>query len=82
MRRSGRMFLGAAVILSQAMCAHVAWAWCALVYGARYEGTSAPAHVALLWAIPYLAGIALCALLAYEKRRRFERQALTGGKNR
>ena len=67
MKRIRSLLLGAGILLSQIMCAHVAWNWCALKYAARYEGGSAPGYAALLWALPYLAGVGLCGLLGRKR---------------
>jgi uncharacterized membrane protein YciS (DUF1049 family) len=34
-----------------------------MIYGIRYLGYSAPASVAFLYAIPFMAGIIICAVL-------------------
>ena len=44
-----------------------------MVYGIRYLGYSAPASVAFLYAIPFMAGIIICAALAgvfYKKSKK------------
>ena len=53
-----------AVILSNVMCAVVAYNYCAMQWGAKYAWYSAPASVAFLYAIPYGIGIAVCVVLA------------------
>ena len=65
-----RLFAVLAVLLSDAMCAVVAYAYCDMVWGIRYAGYSAPASVAFLRAIPFLAGIVLCAALAVFFRKK------------
>lgn len=52
-----------AILMSDVMCAAVAYNYCALEWGGRYEGWSAPASTALLLLVPYGAGIAACAVL-------------------
>ncbi len=64
-RRLARLFAALAVLLSDVMCAAVAYNYCALEWGGRYAGYSAPASVAFLLCIPYGAGIALCAAAAW-----------------
>lgn len=59
------MLIGLAVLLSDAMCAVVAFAYCDMLWGIRYACYSAPASVAFLYAIPFLAGIAVCLLAAF-----------------
>lgn len=66
-----RLFSILAVLLFGGMCAAVSCSYCSLSWGGVYEGWSAPAGAAFLWAIPFAAGIAVCALLA----RRFSQRA-------
>lgn len=54
-----------AILLSDVMCAVVAYNYCFLQWGAVYEGFSAPADVAFLYAVPFGAGIVLCSVLAW-----------------
>ena len=58
------IFKIAAVLLSDAMCAVVAYTYCDIKWGIRYAGYSAPVSVAFALAIPFLIGIAVCILLA------------------
>ena len=60
----GRLFILLAVLLSDVMCAVTAYQYCALQWGGRYEGYSAPASAALLYAVPFGVGIAACIALA------------------
>ena len=53
-----------AALLSHAMCAAVAYEYCALQWGGRYAAYSAPASTAFLYFIPYGIGIVLCIILA------------------
>ena len=62
-------------ILSHTMCAHVAYGYCEMLWGARCAGYSAPASTAFLLAIPYAAAIAVCTALALFFRKRAERPA-------
>ena len=55
------------------MCALVAYNWCHLKYQGAYLGASAPASVSLLLAIPFLAGIAVCAALSIHFYRAYRR---------
>lgn len=64
MKKLSIVFLAAAIILSDAMCAVVAYNYCALEWGGKYAGWSAPEWVAFLYAVPFLLGIILCAVLA------------------
>ena len=59
-----------AVILSDIMCAVVAFNYCNMIWGIQYEGYSAPAWTALLLAIPFLIAIAICVALAFFFKKR------------
>ncbi len=59
-----------AVLLSDIMCAVVAWNCCNMIWGIRYAGYSAPAWTALLLAIPFLIGIGVCIALALLFRKK------------
>lgn len=60
-----------ALVLSHVMCAFVAWIYRDIVCGMEHMGFSAPPDVALWYAVPFVAGILLCVVLAY----RFHRQS-------
>ena len=62
-----------AALLSHAMCAAVAYEYCALQWGGRYAGWSAPARCAFLLAVPFGLGIAACGLLAWLFHRKAKR---------
>lgn len=53
-----------AVLLSDIMCAVVAFNYCNMIWGIKYADYSAPAQTALLLAIPFVIGIAICIALA------------------
>lgn len=74
------VFTVLAVLLSNVMCATVAYCYCEMQWGIRYGGYSAPASVAFLYVIPYGIGIAACAALAFVFcRRHRSRQKCAGG---
>ena len=58
------VFMALAILLSNVMCATVAYNYCNMQWKIRYEAYGAPANVAFLFVIPYAAGIAICAILA------------------
>lgn len=58
-------FIVIAIILSNIMCANVAFEYCNMLWGIKYEGYSAPANVAFLLNIPYFIGILICIILSY-----------------
>lgn len=64
MKKLSVIFAILTLILSHLMCAHVAFSFRDMICCIEHTGCSAPADVALLLAIPYLIGIAVCVLLA------------------
>ena len=64
------VFFILAVILSDIMCAVVAYNYCNMIWGIKYAGYSAPAGTAFLTSVPFAAAIAVCVILAlYFKSR-------------
>ena len=61
-----------AIILSNVMCAVVAFNYRDMLCGIQHSSYSAPAWVAFLSAIPYAVAIAVCIILAvvFKKRSR------------
>ncbi|GAA6410050.1 hypothetical protein K040078D81_41670 [Blautia hominis] len=53
-----------AALLSDIMCAVVAYNYRDMLCGIEHAGYSAPASTAFLLAIPYLIGIVICIVLA------------------
>ena len=74
MKKISNIFIALAVILSDVMCAVVAYNYCAMQWGAKYAGYSAPASVAFLYVIPYGIGIEVCIVVSMvlKKRERSE----------
>lgn len=64
------IFLALAILLSNVMCATVAYKYSYMVWGIR-EGFSAPASVAFVFAVPYAAGIAICAAIAWVFHKKY-----------
>ena len=59
------IFFGAlAILLSDVMCAVVAYHYCDLLWAGRYAGYSAPASMAFVYVIPYAFGIVISVALA------------------
>lgn len=58
------IFMIFAILLSNVMCATVAYNYCDMQWGIQYCGYSAPARTAFLLIIPYTAGIVICVILA------------------
>ena len=64
MKKISDLFIVLAILLSDMMCAVVAYNYCALQWGGQYAGYSAPASTAFLYVIPYGIGIIFCIILA------------------
>ena len=65
-----RLFILLAVLLSDAMCAVVAYNYRAMECCAAHMGCSAPPDVAFLYAMPFLTGIVICLALAWRAGRK------------
>ena len=70
MKKISNVFIILAIILSDVMCAVVAYNFCTMQWGIKYEGWSAPASVAFLYAIPYGIGIIVCIIIAMVFRKK------------
>lgn len=70
MKKLRYLFAALAILLSNIMCAVVAYNYCDLVWAGQYAGFSAPAGTAFLLAIPYGVGIAVCSVLAWVFHRK------------
>ncbi len=70
MKKLSIIFAVLAVILSDVMCAVVAFNYCDMLWGAKYAGYSAPADVAFLYAIPFIIAILPCVVLAVVLRKK------------
>ncbi len=64
MKKLSILFGVSAILLSDAMCAVVAYMYCHMQWLCDCGGTSAPASLAFLYAIPFLIGIAVCSMLS------------------
>jgi len=60
----GIVFALLAILLSDIMCAVVAFNYCSLTWGGQYAGYSAPASTAFYLAVPYVIGIVICVVLS------------------
>ena len=58
------LFWVLAVLLSDVMCAVVAYNYCDMVWCIKYAGYSAPAWAAFATGIPFAVGIVVCVVLA------------------
>ena len=70
MKKVRILLLILAVLLSDAMCAVTAYSYRDMLCGIAHSGSSAPASVAFLSALPYAVGITLCLLSAHILSRR------------
>ena len=73
------LFTILAILLSDALCAAVAYSYCNLQWAARCQGASAPPETAFVLAIPFAAGILLCLGLAGAFHCRVKRAGESGG---
>lgn len=64
MNKKSLILLIIAVLLSDVMCAVVAYNYSAMLYGIKYAGYSAPASTAFFYAIPFVISIVVCIVLA------------------
>lgn len=74
-RHLSYLFAALAILLSNVMCAAVAYNYCDMQWGIRYSCYSAPASVAFLLVIPYGFGIVICAVLAWVFHKKHRRSA-------
>lgn len=64
MKKIHNIFIALAIILSDVMCAVVAYNFSKMQWGAKYGMYSAPVWVAFLYGIPYAIGIVVCVIVA------------------
>lgn len=70
MKKLSIIFGTLAVLLSDIMCAVIAYNYCDLLWGGKYAGYSAPASTAFVYAIPYAIGIIVSLVLAIVFRKK------------
>ena len=70
MKKTHNIFIVLAILLSDMMCAVVAYNFCKMQWGIRYAGFSAPAWVAFLYGIPFAIGIVVCLIVAVVIKKR------------
>ena len=59
-----------AILLSDIMCAAVAYGYCDLLWGGQYAGYSAPPSTAFVYVIPFAIGIIISVVLALVFRKK------------
>ena len=64
MKKLSYLFAVLAIVLSDIMCFVVAYNYRDMLCAIEHAGFSAPASIAFLCAIPFAAGIVVCAILA------------------
>lgn len=69
------VFRAITFLLSNLMCATVAYNYCNMLWSIKYEGASAPASVAFLRAIPYLIGIILSGGFAIFFQKQYKKMS-------
>ena len=77
MKKLSIVFWILAVLLSDYMCAVMAYNYCDLSWGGKYAGYSAPASTAFLYGIPFVVGILVSIILAIVFRKKAEKQKTT-----
>lgn len=65
MKKTSRIFIILALILSHLMCIVVASNYTSMLCGIEHKGFSAPASTAFVYAVPFIIGIIICVLLAF-----------------
>ena len=70
MKKIYNIFVALAILLSDVMCAVVAYNFFKMQWGIRYAGFSAPVWVAFLYGIPFAIGIAVCVIVAVMLKKR------------
>lgn len=58
-------------LISNIMCASVAYKYCEIQYMIKYKGFSAPASIVFLWTIPYIICIAICLIFAKIENKKY-----------
>ena len=64
MKKLSYLFAALAILLSNVMCAVVAYRWRDMLCGIEHGGYSAPACVSLLYVLPFAIGIIVCVIIS------------------
>ena len=70
MKKLSTVFFILAAVLSDIMCAVVAYYYRDMIFQIEYKGTSAPAYVAFFYGIPFAIGCIVCLILAIVFRKK------------
>lgn len=65
MKNSNRILIILSLVLSHIMCIVVAYNYRDILCGIEHLGFSAPASMALIYAIPFIIAIGLCLIFAF-----------------
>lgn len=75
MKTLSKLFVLFAVLLSDIMCAVVAYNYCDILWGTKYAGYSVSASTAFTLAIPYIVGIIAFVALALTFNKKAKKQS-------
>ena len=64
MKKTSRIFIILALILSHLMCIVVASNYTSMLCGIEHQGFSAPASTSFIYAVPFIIGIVICVAFA------------------
>ena len=70
MKKFKFLFIALAILLSDIMCFVIAYNYRDMLCGIEHSGFSAPAEIAFLYAIPFIAGIIICVIPAIRFRNK------------
>ena len=70
MKKLSYLFTALAIVLSDIMCFVVAYTYRDMLCGIEHAGYSAPASTAFLYAIPFVVGSVVCAILSIRFRKK------------
>ena len=70
MKSLSKVFMILAVLLSDVMCAVIAYNYCDMAWGIKYAGYSAPASTVFLAAIPFATAIIVCIVVSLYFRKK------------
>ena len=70
MKKLSCLFYAVAILLSDIMCAVIAYNYRGMLCSIEHAGASAPASIAFFSAIPFCTGIIVCLLLGRYFRKR------------
>ena len=66
MKKLSYLFVAIAILLSDIMCFVIDFNYRDMLCGIAHKGFSAPAEIALLYAIPFITSIVVCLIFAFK----------------